>query len=138
MQKLVFIIAFLCLAPCTTLANEVTPEQANNWHQWRGPYANGVATTANPPIEWSERKNIKWKVEVPGRGSSSPIVWNDRIYVLTAVKTDRMAKNAPAATVLQPPQNQRRRRGGFARSAPPTNYYQFVVVCYDRGTGQLG
>ena len=139
MQNLVFIIAFLCCAPYTTLASEVSPEQARNWHQWRGPYANGVATTANPPIEWSERKNIRWKVEVPGRGSSSPIVWNDHIYLLTAVKTDRMAQNAPAVAVPQPPQDQERRprgRRGRPRSPPPTNYYQFVVVCYDRRTGQ--
>jgi outer membrane protein assembly factor BamB len=55
------------------------------WPQWRGPYATGVSKQANPPIEWSETRNIKWKVEIPGRGSASPVVWGDRIYVSTAV-----------------------------------------------------
>lgn len=55
------------------------------WPQWRGPEATGVSRTAEPPLTWSESKNIKWKVEIPGRGSSSPIVWGDRIYVQTAV-----------------------------------------------------
>ena len=45
----------------------------------------GVSRTATPPVEWSETKNIKWKVEIPGRGSSSPVVWGDRIFLLTAI-----------------------------------------------------
>ena len=55
------------------------------WAQWRGPHASGVSPTANPPLEWNESKNIRWKVEIPGRGSASPIVWGDRVFVLTAV-----------------------------------------------------
>ena len=42
------------------------------WHQWRGPYASGVSKFANPPLEWSEKTNIHWKVEIPGRGSGTP------------------------------------------------------------------
>src|SRR6187551_1920012 len=57
------------------------------WPQWRGPLANGVSRTANPPTEWSETKNVRWKVEIPGRGSSTPVVWGDRLYLLTAVPT---------------------------------------------------
>ena len=45
------------------------------WPQWRGPHATGVSKFANPPAEWSETKNIRWKVELPGRGSSSPVIW---------------------------------------------------------------
>src|SRR6478735_6237221 len=55
------------------------------WPQWRGPDATGVSKHANPPIEWNETKNIRWKVEIPGRGFASPVVWGDRIFVLTAV-----------------------------------------------------
>jgi outer membrane protein assembly factor BamB len=55
------------------------------WPQWRGPQASGASRLANPPLEWSESRNIKWKVEMPGRGSASPVVWGDRIYLLTAV-----------------------------------------------------
>src|SRR5690606_9970262 len=71
-------------------------ERKKNWHQWRGPDANGVAPEADPPLEWSDTKNVRWKVEVPGRGSSSPIVWKDRIYLLTAIPTDRRVEEAPA------------------------------------------
>ena len=40
---------------------------------------------ADPPTEWSETRNVRWKVEIPGRGSGTPVVWGDRIFVLSAV-----------------------------------------------------
>jgi outer membrane protein assembly factor BamB len=55
------------------------------WPQWRGPHATGVSPHATPPIAWSETKNIRWKIEVPGRGSASPVIWGDRVFVLTAM-----------------------------------------------------
>jgi outer membrane protein assembly factor BamB len=58
------------------------------WPQWRGPHATGASKHATPPTEWSETNNVRWKVELPGRGSASPIVWGDRVYVLTAVAAD--------------------------------------------------
>jgi outer membrane protein assembly factor BamB len=61
------------------------------WPEWRGPQRTGVSASAQPPTEWSETKNVRWKIELPGRGSASPIVWGDRLYVLTAVPADRAA-----------------------------------------------
>ena len=46
-----------------------------NWPTWRGPRANGVALKGDPPISWSESQNIKWKVKLPGMGSSTPVIW---------------------------------------------------------------
>jgi outer membrane protein assembly factor BamB len=54
------------------------------WPQWRGPHASGVSRTANPPTEWSETKNIRWKIELPGRGASTPVIWGNRLFVSTA------------------------------------------------------
>src|SRR2546425_8485912 len=65
------------------------------WPQWRGPYANGVSKYADPPLEWSETKNVRWKVEIPGRGSASPIVWGDRVFVLSAVPAGLGGGGAP-------------------------------------------
>ena len=61
------------------------------WPQWRGPASNGVSTTAQPPTEWSETKNVRWKIDVPGRGAGTPIVWGDRVYLSTAVPADPAA-----------------------------------------------
>jgi outer membrane protein assembly factor BamB len=55
------------------------------WPQWRGPLLTGVAPQGNPPVAWSETKNVKWKVEIPGQGSGTPVVWGETIYLLTAV-----------------------------------------------------
>jgi len=58
---------------------------AGNWGHWRGDNGNGVSLTAQPPTEWSETKNVKWKVAVPGRGSGSPVIWGDQVFVASAV-----------------------------------------------------
>src|SRR5258705_13734228 len=60
-------------------------EALRNWPQWRWPLANGVAPLANPPIHWSETNNVRWKIPIPGKAHSSPIVFCDSVYVLAAM-----------------------------------------------------
>jgi outer membrane protein assembly factor BamB len=70
----------------TPATSEPTNSKAlDYWPQWRGPLATGVAPNANPPIEWNDQKNIRWKVELPGKGHSTPIVWGDFIFLTTAI-----------------------------------------------------
>jgi outer membrane protein assembly factor BamB len=90
------------------------------WPQWRGPFATGVSRSATPPTVWSETRNIRWKVEIPGRGSSSPVIWGDRMFVLSAVPIglDAAASHAP--------------RGGIR----PRDRYRFTVLAIDRRTGK--
>lgn len=119
----------------TGLAEKVTDSAAqHNWPHWRGPLANGVAPYADPPIEWSQDSNIKWKVALPGKGSSSPIVWDNRIFILTAIKTDRegTAKDPPDSRDADAPP-----RFNPFHIERPTHYYQFVVLCFDRRGGEL-
>ena len=71
-------------------------DQSHQWHQFRGPLATGEAPHSKPPTTWSETENIKWKVPVPGVGSSTPIIWGDRLFLLTAIKTDRVDSSKPA------------------------------------------
>jgi outer membrane protein assembly factor BamB len=68
-----------------------------HWPQWRGPLHTGEAPRGNPPLEWSEDKNVRWKVEVPGRGQSSPVVWNDLVFVTTAVPVGQAEPSVAAA-----------------------------------------
>jgi outer membrane protein assembly factor BamB len=56
----------------------------NYWPHWRGPSAQGIVEGKGYPDRWSETENILWRVPVPGRGHSSPIVWGDRIFLTTA------------------------------------------------------
>lgn len=118
-------VAF-CLAAGTCLALTVVglPAQQQTveryWAQWRGPHATGASKHANPPTEWGETRNVRWKVEIPGRGSASPVVWGDRVFVLSAVPA-----SAPTAASHAP-------RGG-----QPRDMHRFVVYALDRATGRI-
>jgi outer membrane protein assembly factor BamB len=70
------------------------------WPQWRGPLLTGAALHGDPPVEWTEGKNVKWKVEIPGKGSSTPVIWGDTIFVLTAVPADAGERAKQRFTVL--------------------------------------
>ncbi|MCA9140363.1 MAG: PQQ-like beta-propeller repeat protein [Planctomycetales bacterium] len=59
---------------------ETASLQAQQWNRFRGPGGSGVAQ-ADLPVTWSESENLAWKTDLPGKGSSSPVVWNDRIYL---------------------------------------------------------
>lgn len=71
-------LGFVCL---TTLASA----QAGNWPNWRGPDQNGVAAGTGYPTRWSNTENVAWKVELPGRGASTPVVWNDKIILTCGI-----------------------------------------------------
>lgn len=60
-------------------------EASSNWPQFRGPLGTGEAPNANPPIEWSEDNNVRWKISLPGLGHSTPALWGDRLFVTTAI-----------------------------------------------------
>lgn len=119
------------------LAIQTQANPQNNWPQWRGPLANGVAPQADPPVEWSETQNVKWKLKLPGKGSSTPVVWGDQVFILSAIvqekKTEAKAAETPAA---EPAGDGGRRRGGFGRGEKPTDVHEFVVLCLDRKTGK--
>jgi outer membrane protein assembly factor BamB len=66
----------------------------SNWPNWRGPLANGIAPKGNPPVSWNESTNIKWKTEIPGKGFSTPIVWDKYVFVTTAIQNGGVAGSA--------------------------------------------
>jgi outer membrane protein assembly factor BamB len=62
---------------------------AGEWPGWRGPRGDGTSDESDVPIHWSKTENIHWKVPIPGKGHSSPIVWGDRVFVTTCVEKER-------------------------------------------------
>ncbi|HEX5833759.1 MAG TPA: PQQ-binding-like beta-propeller repeat protein [Pyrinomonadaceae bacterium] len=99
-----------------------------HWPQWRGPFFNGMAR-GDAPTVWSDTKNIKWKVEIPGRGFSTPVIWGDKIFLTTAVPSGKAPEQPQAA-----PSPEGRRAGG---GAGPLVEHKFEVLCLDRKTGKL-
>ena len=84
----------------------------SGWAKWRGPNDDGMAR-GDAPLHWSDRENIGWKAQVPGRGHSSPVIWGDQIFVTTAVPTGR-----PGSGGAQPE-------------------HKFTLLSFDRKTGKL-
>ncbi len=74
------LLAALCLTLVAT-----TPGWAGNWTNWHGSNFNGVAEGTGYPTEWNESKNVAWKVELPGRGSSTPIVWDNQTFLTCGI-----------------------------------------------------
>lgn len=109
-------------------ADESSQQLLDNWHQWRGPLANGTAPRGKPPVKWDGTTNIKWKTPLPGLGTSTPIVWGDLVFVQTAIDTGRQAN--PADIPKPNPRFQK-------KTQPPTTYHQFVVLAIDRNSGAI-
>jgi len=129
------------LLPVVALATAITFNVASpgaaaglEWPQWRGPLLNGVAPDANPPVEWSETKNVRWKVAVPGNGSSTPIISGKHLFLLAAEEVaGAETKPAEAAAPAEPSG----RRGGGGRAERPTTPHRFTVQAWDRTQGRL-
>jgi outer membrane protein assembly factor BamB len=60
--------------------------RAENWPSWRGPGYNGVAAGKEYPTNWSATENVAWKIKLPGRGASTPVVWEDNIFLTCGVE----------------------------------------------------
>ncbi|MEN6336237.1 MAG: PQQ-binding-like beta-propeller repeat protein, partial [Phycisphaerales bacterium] len=131
MNKSVFVLPISILILAMLAGGASAGQAQDNWPTWRGPLASGVAPTGNPPLVWSETQNIRWKAPIPGKGTSSPIVWDDKIFFLTAIETDRVGEPpAVAKTDANAP-------APFHGGKTPKNVYKFDLVCLDRATGKV-
>src|SRR6186997_2955072 len=119
MPQVLCVLALVVSAAAASSSPAAQQNADRFWPQWRGPQMTGVSRTATPPSEWNETKNIRWKVEIPGRGSSTPVVWGDRLYLLTAVPTGVPGEAQHAA------------RGG--QGLVP---HKYVLMAIDRKTGK--
>src|SRR5262245_9619285 len=120
---------WLCLlalsARAATTSTNSALDALRYWPQWRGPLANGVAPYANPPVEWSEKKNIRWKIALLGKGHSSPIVFGDRVFLLAA---------APVGAAQKPVYDS---APGVHDSVPVTHRHQYIVLAVSRSDGRV-
>ena len=118
------------------------------WHQWRGPTSNGIAPRSNnPPLEWSEQQNILWKLEIPGEGHASPIIWKDQIFILTSTPIEIEKKEQPIENEdgdtsffgipLEQFKQAAQTGGRNRRGEAPNLNLKLAVICVNRTTGQV-
>lgn len=100
-------------------------EASRQWGSWRGPLSNGSAPNGAPPIEFGERENLLFKVELPGRGLSTPVIWGDRLFVTSAV---------PFGEALE---HHGDHDHGAHDNVDPTRAMRFVALAYNRHDGRL-
>ncbi len=132
---------------CIAFTFSVSTVCALDWNHWRGPTGNGASIDAKPPTKWSDVENVKWKVAIPGRGSGSPVVSDNKVFVVSAVMTEQGLNDAEAQKKSQAEnqdrqsqqdQGGRRRRGGRRRGISiPLVEMDFKLFCYDRSNGEL-
>ncbi len=124
------LICFIIMAPFSTAADD-------NWPCWRGPHNNGSTTSGTYPVKWNPEK-VLWKAEVPGKGFSTPIVWNKRIYLTTGAEGldtvlafDWAGKKIWQVTLGSEVAG--KHRNGSGSNPSPTTDGSAVFVCYKSG-----
>lgn len=131
-------IAFAVLA--TLWIASTSP--AENWPGFRGPRGDGSSREKALPLKWSATENIAWKVPIPGRGHASPVVWGERIFVVSAVPEQqarlllcldrRTGKTLWQRTVLVAPLERIHDLNSYASSTPLTDGERVYVSFLDR------
>src|SRR3954469_18145499 len=99
-------------------------ESVSNWPQFRGPGSLGVTDNPGLPDRWSTNENVAWKIDVAGRGWSSPIVWSNRVFLTTVISDGEM----------EPP-----KKGlyfGGERKEVPKDTHHWTVLCLDLNSGR--
>ncbi|MEQ1826434.1 MAG: PQQ-binding-like beta-propeller repeat protein, partial [Pirellula sp.] len=117
----VFAFAFL-VAPVVLDAIALAQE---NWPQFRGADAKGTSDGQNLPDQWSATQNVAWKCDLPGRGWSSPIVWEQNVFVTSVINSG---------------QSEEPKKGlyfGGDRPKPPESLHHWKVFCLDLATGKI-
>ena len=75
-----------CLLSLVLFGIACQPLSAGNWPQWRGPRGTGISEERGLPTQWSATENVAWKVPLPDRGNSTPIVWGDKVFITAAIE----------------------------------------------------
>lgn len=117
--------------------------QAENWPQFRGSSHQGVSMEKNVPLHWSSTSNLVWKTGIPGEGWSSPIVWNSKVFVTTAIDAGQschvLCLDASSGTILWDKEvfrqalTHKQSRNSFATPTPATDGER-VYACFGDGS----
>lgn len=129
---------FFFVVSTVALLGQVPARSADNWPQWRGPGGTGIAAEGAYPVTFSDKQNVLWKAKLSGRGSSTPVVWDDAVFVTALVDgQDALACYTLAGEkkwekAFGPGREGKHRNGTGANPSPATDG-QCVVAYYKSG-----
>jgi len=138
------VLVLIGFAACCSIASRAAAE---NWPGWRGPRGDGLSDEPRVPTHWDGEKqdNIAWKVEVPGTGHASPVIWQDRIFLVSCLEEEqdrillcldrKSGKTLWQESVLQSPLEKKHALNSYASSTPATDG-ELVYVTFLEGTKQ--
>src|SRR5688572_17538055 len=118
LRRMRYPLLILLFAAGLTAAVAPAPE----WSQWRGPFNTGMAR-GDAPLHWDDTRNVKWKLEIPGRGHSTPVVAGSRLFLTTAIPTGKVTRTGRPS-----------RAGGGADDGLE---HRFEVIAIDRQSGRI-
>lgn len=134
----------LCVL-CVLVPTMAVPGE--NWPRFRGPTGQGISTEKDPPLEWTAQKNVRWKTPIPGEGWSSPIVWDNRVFVTTvtdgSTKCRALCLDRDSGRILWNTEVfeivplRKERKNSYASSTPITDGERLYVVFGDGGMAAL-
>ena len=127
--NLSFILFFSLLLFFSAKFSLAQDASLNYWPQWRGPLGTGAAKKGNPPVQFGESKNLKWKSDIPGTGHATPIIWDDNIVIQTAVATTKTVETDTA----------KEEEGGrsWMQAKKTDKIHEFKVLLVNRNNGQI-
>ena len=148
---------FLSFIFLLLIINSMSVTHAQNWPSWRGPNGDGTSVETNLPARWDSITNVVWKIPVPGKGYSSPIIWRDNLFLTTALQEThekvllcydcKSGKLLWQKTVLNTPFEKKHDNNSYASGTPSTDgirvYVSFldskdvVVAAYDFSGKQI-
>ena len=119
-------VCLLILLLLITLSSTQKQSGKDNWPSFRGQNAAGVADNQNLPDSWDGEKGtaIKWKVRIPGLAHSSPVVWEDKLFVTSAISGKDKATFKPGLY-------------GAGDASDDKSVHQWKVFCLDKKTGKI-
>jgi len=132
-SRIITALVISVLLSVTLLNSSAGASGGANWPQWRGPDGQGVSAETGLPTEWSDVKNVKWKTPIAGRGHSSPIVWDKKIFLTSNVDGEKIEGRTPGVT--------HKMSDGSTFVHPDAVgadlKHTFKVICLDRDSGKV-
>jgi outer membrane protein assembly factor BamB len=124
-RVVLFILSIILLSACEVSAQSISEINSNQWPGYRGYYGSGVSLNSETPLSWDidNSTNIKWKRDIPGLSHSSPVIWDDKLFITAAVSSEKQSELKVG-------------RGIGSAPVPDEPVHEWKIFCLNKNTGE--